>query len=397
MTTTQRAAMIAGAATLLAAAVATPFVVRGSGGHAPSAPSAPTAPSAGVPAGALTGDVDGDGTADVVTLTHHDLLRVRLGSGTASTHFLQDRPRLEGLADVGGRGLAVIVSNAGTGTKRDWTAWAVRGGRLLALHRHRQGHASSISWVAGRRFYAGALDPLQHGEARVAVVSRRWSLRHGVLVGRPAGVRCWDRGSGATPRRCGPGQDWTFDVGPHDHLPALLPSVRPAWADRSSTSFGGVTWEVRNLDADVDPEAAPYDVARTSRGVTDTARVPVGWAPILFRSPVRLDQGESGVLLSQEGGDSDTWRVYVDRGGRVLQLPTRGPVRLGGGFVKVHAGQSVLYSWLTPQGRLFTRFGTGHAGRYHVYAWQPTSGSLVAHDLGIVCLDETLDTYGTCS
>jgi hypothetical protein len=407
MRTMPRALVVTGAAVLLALAVVAAFLVRDGGNDVPSAGPPPSSAPV-VPAGALTGDVDGDGTTDVVTLTRGDLLKVRLGSGAVVAHLLQDRPRLEGLADVGGRGLAVVVSASGGDGSRDWTAWAVRGDALAALHT--RGHAvlvdergSSTAWVAGHRLYDGSLDPLQHGADRVVVVSRTWSLRDGKLAPAGAGVRCWDRTSTVPPHACASGQDWAYDVGPHGHLPALLPTVRPAWADRSSIAFDDGTWKVHNLDADVDPEAAPYSLTHTRRGVTHTAQVPVGWAPALFGSPVRLGHGRSAVLLSQEGGDSDTWRVYADLGGRVQPLPVRGPVRLGGGFVRTAAGQSVLYSWLTPHGRLFTRIGTGREGHYHVYAWRPVGGdattpaTLAAHDLGTVCLDETLGTYGICS
>jgi hypothetical protein len=391
---------------LAVGAVATAVSLRGTGVPTPAAST--KVPVAAVPAGALEGDVDGDGEPDVITLSRGDRLRIRLGSGTTVSHLLQGRARLEGLADLGGRGLAMLVSWAGGDHSREWSAWGVRVTGVTPLRtRHRavlvDQPGSSTVWVAGQRLYDGSLDPLQHGVDRVVVVSRTWSLHGGRLVSAPAGLRCWDRSSDAPPQICASGQDWTYDAGPHGDLPALLPTVTPARADRSSISFGGGTWKARNLDADVDPEAARYDLIHTSRGTTHRARVPVGWAPALFGSAVRLEDGRSAVLVSQEGGDSDTWRVYVDLDGRVQPLSTRGPVRLGGGFTQTNVGLRVRYSWLTPEGRLFTRVGTGHEGQYHVWAWQPTGGdartppALIAHDLGIVCLDETLDTYGTCS
>jgi hypothetical protein len=390
--------MVAGAAVLIVGAVASAFFLR-SGDTAAGPAVEPSTSAPAVPAGAFTGDVDGDGTTDVVTLSR-DKLRVRLASGATLAHLLQFRPRLEGLAGVGGRGLAIVVSQVGADGSREWSAWAVRSGELSSLRTH--GHPASLSWVTGHRLYDGALDPLQHGSARVAVVARSWSLRGGVLAGTRAGVRCWDRTSVAPPQICAPGEDWSYDVGPHGDLPRLLPTVRPAWADRLSTTFGTGGWKLHNLDRSVDPEAAPYDLTHADHGVVHTARVPVGWAPLLFGPPVRLAGAGPAVLLSQEGGDSDTWRVYVDHGGRVLPVPVLGPLPLGGGFTKASDGQGAYYSWLTPQGRLFTRVGTSRDGRYHVYAWHPTGGSastaptLVARDLGTVCIDETMGTYGTC-
>jgi hypothetical protein len=390
-------------AVVLAAACATPFVLHDRAGSASE-----TAPHAPAAVGALSGDVDGDGTPDTVTLDRHDRLRVRLGAGGTVEHLLQDRPRLEGLVDVGHGHLAIAVSRWAAGRSRAWTAWEVRRNRIAPLPvRDRQvigsEPGSSAVWVAGHRLYDGSLDPLQHGATQVVVASRTWTLRGGRLTSTAAGLRCWDRSSNATPARCAPDQDWSYDVGPHGELPALLPTVRPAWADRSSTTFSGGVWKVRNLDPDVDPEAAPYDVTHTQGGVVHATPVPVGWAPVLFGPPVRLADGAPAVLLSQEGGDSDTWRVYVDRGGRVQPLPLQGPVPLGGGFREVHGVDRAYLSWLTREGRLYTRVGSPTPGRFHVWAWMPTGGdatappTLVARDLGTVCIDETLGTYGTCA
>jgi hypothetical protein len=58
---------------------------------------------------------------------------------------------------------------------------------------------------------------------------------------------------------------------------------------------------------------------------------------------------------------------------------------------------------MSADGHLFTRVGTGSEGHYRVYAWEPDgtgpTGSpvLQARDLGVICIDETLGTYGTCA
>ena len=120
----------------------------------------------------------------------------------------------------------------------------------------------------------------------------------------------------------------------------------------------------------------------------------------MFRSPVRLADGAEVVLLSQEGGDSDTWRLFTFAAGRVQQVETHGPLALGGGFT--HDGATAYLSWMSADGDLFTRLGTGTPGHYRVYAWEPDGAGptgapvLEARDLGVVCLDETLGTYGTC-
>jgi hypothetical protein len=400
MTVTQMTRTSIGAV-VVAAVVATPFLLR----VGDDAPPPPAPPVGNVPAGALSGDVDGDGTEDVVTLQRSDELRVRLGAGVTVAHLLQDGPRLEGLADVGSGGLAVVTSQATGDGSRDWTAWLVRNGDLVALRTHHRAvlgsePGSSTAWVSVGRLYDGSLDALQHDADRVAVAARSWQLQDGRLASTAAGVLCWDRDSEGLPASCAPGQDWRYDVGPHRDLPALLPTVHPAWADRTRTSFGADRWVLRNLDPDADPDVATYALVHESHRSIHTVRVPRGWTPSLFRSPVRLG-GTDGVLLSQEGGDSDTWRVYGDIGGRLQQLGTRGPLPLGGGFTA--DGGSAYYSWLTPGGHLYTRVGAEQPGHFHVWAWQPTGAgaatapTLVARALGTVCFDETWQTYGTCA
>jgi hypothetical protein len=114
-----------------------------------------------------------------------------------------------------------------------------------------------------------------------------------------------------------------------------------------------------------------------------------------------LADGAEAVLLSQEGGDSDTWHLFVFAAGRVQQVETRGPLQLGGGFTP--GGAAAYLSWMSAGGHLFTRVGTGAEGRYRVYAWEPDgtgpTGAPVLHarDLGVVCIDETLGSYGTCA
>jgi hypothetical protein len=389
---------VTGMAVLAVGVVAWLWLHSGGDGSRP-APRA-TSSFAVLSAGALTGDVDGDGRSDVVNLAHDDTLHVRLGSGATVSQLLQDHPRLEGLADLGGSGLAVVVSRAGGHRSRAWTAWVVRGHRVVPVRTRDRAvlvadRGSSTVWVAGHRLHDGSLDPLQERVDRVAVMSRVWSLRDGVLMSRRVGVRCWDRSTTVLPGVCAPGQHWTYDVGPHGDLPALLPSVQPSWADTTHTTFGRETWLLRG--------GVLIHRSHGSVQAVQAVQVPRGWTPRLFRAPVRLADGAPGVLLSQEGGDSDTWRVYADVAGQVRQVRTRGPLPLGGGFAKTATGESVVYSWLTPEGRLFTRIGTPTPGRFRAYEWLPSGGTasvaptLVAHELGTVCIDETLGTYGTCS
>jgi hypothetical protein len=142
------------------------------------------------------------------------------------------------------------------------------------------------------------------------------------------------------------------------------------------------------------------DLVLRSGDTTTQVLVPAGWPPVL--RPRSVSPGAvHGVLISQEGGDSDTWRVYVDHDGHPVELRTDGPVALGGGFSR--DGGAAYLSWVSDDGRIFTRVGTPDLGRYRLYEWEPAAATgtslplLRARDLGIVCFDDLYRHYGTCA
>jgi hypothetical protein len=410
--TGRRAAVVVSVSLAGLAVVAVPFVLlTGERDAAPprSESSGPPVTASASPIGshaALTGDLDGDGVPDHVSLQRSGMLEARLGSGIVAHHLLQDSPRLEGLADVGGGGPALVTSSRRP-DGRTWTVWRLQGRDLVPMpvdgSRALTSLAgSSVVWLSGRTLYDGTLDPLQRGEHEVAVVSRQWSLAGGRLVARSAGIRCWDRASDRPPTTCAPGQDWTYDVGPHGDLPTLLPADSRGTAGRSGTrTADGDVWTVRRAESPGPLEPSHWTLGVSGRLAARSVAVAPGSAPSLFRTPVRVGDLTQGVLLSQEGGDLDAWRVYVDWDGRIQELPTRGSVQLGGGFTGRHPEVAYL-SWMSADGSLFTRIGEATPGRYRVYAWRPedataaTAPTLVAQDLGTLCIDEMLGTYGTC-
>jgi hypothetical protein len=403
-----RTTLVIAAGVLACAAIAAPFTIgavhhaRGSDPRAGVPTPTPMMPT--LPQGAFRGDVDGDGLLDVVSLKH-EMLRVDLASGATVRQLLQDAPRIEGLADVGSAGLAIATASGRHG--RTWTVWTLRGDGLVRVPTRgslvlgdQPGFATT--WVSERTVYDGTLDPLQKDADHVVVLVRSWALDDGRLAPSRAGLRCWDRSSSQAPAPCAPGKDWRYDVGRQGDLPSLLPADHAGSTATTGVRFvSGDRWQVRRLRATSDPQTGRWLLQYDGRNGRESVPVPVGWAPTLFRSPVRVGDLTDGVLLSQEGGDSDTWRVYVQWAGGIQQLATRGPVALGGGFGP--DGDTAYLSWMGKDGRLYTRIGTARPGLYHVYAWQPVGGSaytppvLRAVDLGQVCLDETLDTYGTCS
>ena len=406
----RRTAVIAGVAVACAVAIGVPFALR-AGADRPPAPAAPaTQPASSSSKWTLTGDVDGDGTPDDVHLSRGGVLRIDLGSGGSLRRLLSDDPRLEGLVRVDARGLAIATSARSSRDfqGRSWAVRRVEGGHLVRLRSGGPGAigsfaGSATAWVGtDGLLHDGRLDDLQRGADHVAVLTRTWTLADGRLGASPDGVWCWDRSGAAVPAPCATGQDWTYDVGPRGDLPDLLPARgRGEVGGAGITTSDGYTWTLHRTDPTGPAESVHEDLVVTGHGTTQRVAVPEGWAPRMSRRPVRVGDLTQGVLLSQEGGDSDTWGVYVRWAGLVQRLLTRGPVALGGGFTR--SGSTAYLSWAAGDGRLYTRIGTPRPGRFHVYAWVPTSVTagtapvLAAQDLGVICIDETLGTYGTCT
>lgn len=399
---TRAAAAVAGCAVVVAASFA--FLGRSHGGDGSTAP---VGTSPHLPRGALTGDVDGDGRTDIVSIDRTGRIRVVLGSGTTVRQLVPGGTRLEGLVDVGSPGLDLVTSPGTTGTQSSpWSVWHLHGHTLATLAIRHHGTigpepGNLVAWVTGHTLHDGVLDVLQKGQDRVAVLTRSWSLRAGELAPRPAGVRCWDRSTHRPPARCAPGQDWTYDVGAHGDLPELQP-IDATWSRTASAPVvdGADSWTLERATPPGPDDAPRVDLVLHAPGRVARLLVPPGWAPAL-RPRVVTAGSLHGVLVSQEGGDVDTWRFYVDQGGRPVQLSTRGPLPLGGGFS--HVTGAAYLSWVSAAGRVFTRVGTDRPGHYRVYEWTAagtTAGAapvLQAHDLGLVCFDDLYGHYGTCA
>jgi hypothetical protein len=404
----RRTAVVGGIALACAIAIAVPFALRG--GHDATPPrSAPTSPPSTPKAqhGAILGDVDGNGLPDQVSLSARGVLEVALDSGTTVRHLIPGDSRLEGLVHVGTPGSDIATSQPTRGSRgSDWSVWHLLGTSLSTVPmRH---HASlgsdrdsQVTWVADATLYDGTLDDLQKSQDQVAVLSRSWRLDRGGLAPSRAGVWCWDRSADQPPARCTPGQDWTPDVGPHGDLPAMQP-IGATWFRGATAPVvdGADSWTLVRATPPGPAEAPRMDLVLRSAVTSARVLVPRGWPPVLRAQPISPG-ALHGVLISQEGGDSDTWRVYVDHGGRPVELPTDGPVALGGGFTR--DADSVYISWVSHAGQVFTRVGTSDLGRYRVYEWEPVAATgsslpvLRARDLGIVCFDDLFGHYGTCA
>jgi hypothetical protein len=405
----RRTAVVGAVAAVCAVAIAVPFALHG--GHDAAAPR--TAPTSSTPPqpqarhGALIGDVDGNGLPDQVVLSARGVLKVALDSGTTVRHLIPGDSRLEGLVHVGTPGSDIATSQPTHGSRGSaWSVWHLLGTSLstVPLRHHTSlgsDRDSQVAWVAGGTLYDGRLDVLQKAQDRVAVLARAWSLDRAGLAPSRTGVWCWDRSTGQPPARCAPGQDWTPDVGPHGDLPAMQP-FEASWFKAATDPVvdGADSWTLVRATPPGPAEAPRMDLVLRSAGSTAQVLVPRGWPPVLRAEPV-TPGALHGVLISQEGGDSDTWRVYVDHDGRPVEVPTDGPVALGGGFMRDTG--STYISWVSDAGQVFTRVGTPDLGRYRVYEWEPVAATgsslpvLRARDLGIVCFDDLFGHYGTCA
>jgi hypothetical protein len=351
----------------------------------------------------LTGDLDGDGRDDTVALADDGTLAVRLAGPTQPEPVdVGAGARLLGLADVGGGGLAVVVRR---GERHGPTqVVALREGQVVRL---RTADRASLTasrfqavWVDGsHRLLSGAVG--SPGARRTAVYAQRWELDPARLAPSPAGEMCWDRDRDRGPQSCAQGEDYGPHVGSPQGLPALFPAAEGSVGLGSPVALpDGSTARLRGHPR---PEQAPGDVRLVvDHGATHASGVvPAGWTPTLLTQPVAGADGDSGdggdgLVVSQEGGDSDTWTVYVRRGGALEPATVASGVQLGGGFTA--DGMHARLSWLTPRGAMFTRVGLDRENHFRVYRWTLAGTVLRAHDLGEVCLDLMArpPDYGRC-
>ena len=344
-----------------------------------------------------SGDVDGDGVADPVTLSGDGTLIVRL-SGTDRPVSVDERggARLLGLADLGEDVLAVVVAGGGGGGQA--RAYGLRDGALARFRTADRAwlgaSRSQAVWVDGQhRLLTGAIG--SPGARRTAVYAQRWLLDPIRLEPAPAGELCWDRRVDTVPQRCAPGMGYGPRVGSHGDLPALFPAAE------GSVGIGEPLALPDHATATLRGHARPELRAGDVRLVvghgssTVAAPVPAGWSPSLLTQG--LDgSGGTGLVVSQEGGDSDTWTVFVRQATGLVRATTGGDVPLGGGFTS--DGRHAYLSWLTPEGRLFTRVGLDREHHFRVHEWTLDGTVLHAHDLGEVCLDLQAEppAYGRC-
>lgn len=398
------------AAAACAALVLVPFVLTsGHGGDEPSPAPVPT--ETNLPPQQDVGghwkvtnderrvDVDGDGTSDGVRIRAergepiYGRLRIEADlSATGSQVF--------GIIDSGGIGFGVlegIQADADAGRElvlyRDELDLAVLdlvddrlveaslpAGRTLVngtvpAEVDGRGYASRWWIEPGTRVlhsylsldsFAG-VEPLQTPPIYpVAVTS--WSLADGSLVPEDLGRQCVDTEAdpaNGLPVPCADGSG--ADV------PALFPEATDTIGLGESFDVevdGGtatVSLEGTATDGSVDDGDAELVVTLPGEAGTRLP-LPGGWEPVVHTQPIDMHFANLVLLVSQEGGDSDTMTLATTWNGHLFAARIAEGVPFGSGFQGSQARS--FDTWIGPEGTLYTQVARETGGdEYDVYSW----------------------------
>ena len=400
---------LAAAATV--AAVAVPLATGGSDEDRPAPPASSSTPSPSPSAVATPfdetsraeGDVDGDGAADLVRTDQEGLVRVDLADGSRAELQQPLGSSIEGLAEMGVPGLAVVVG-IDSGDERPahvlrWVDGALEevdpeGGDWIGSR------AGQTFWVEDQVLYTGTFEgPL---DKQVRVRTRAWELRDGRLQSNPMGERCWlPSEKEPHPVSCSSfGSE--FDVGPRGDLPALFPAVGRLYKVGETWSLGGSeSVELVGKTGEYVEEGDVELVVHVD-GIVARADVPAGGPPELLGGRVRTRGDAPAFVVRQEGGDSMTTTVFTFWNGELIALPQPSDVPFGNGFREVDGSTPYHLTWLSEEGVLYTAEGIDEAtgrSRTHLWRWSDDLGDrLTSEDLGVACLDFSVDptTYGRC-
>lgn len=402
---------LAAAATV--AAVAVPLATGGSDEDRPAPPASSATPSPSAVATPFDettraeGDVDGDGAADLVRTDQEGLVRVDLADGSSVELQQPVGAGLEGLAEVGAPGLAIVLG-IDSGDERPAQVLRWVDGQLEEVDALDDSWIGSRSgqtfWVEDHVLYTGVFEGT-FGDEPVRVATRAWELRDGVLQSNSMGQRCWEPSEKQPhPVSCSSlGSE--YDVGPRGDLPMMFPAVEESVGVGEPVSFAleseDDSFELRGELPEGSDTVKPgmVELVVTVGGVEHTAPIPAGWTPRLSVQTV-VSRGTPGFLVIQEGGDSSTMTVYSFWNGKLQPLGMPSGVAFGSGFQDGEAETLTYRTWITEDGVLFTAEEVDPgAGLHRLFTWSDDLGdTMVERDLGEVCIDwlSTPPAYGRC-
>jgi len=353
-----RRPVVWGLAAAACAALAVPFVVtnhdRGTDNIAP-APS-PTSDVTPAPVASLTGDLDGDGTDETVSIDAHGTLSVVLASSNSGTPLTADAgadgSTLVGLASIDDSGAqSVVTDDRGTGrvfrvTADGLTQVEVEGGQFY--YPFTRTDPGMTWWVAditperpepGSQLWTAA----GIGEGPFWDASS-WALNSaGHLQSTAVGDFC--AATGATPAPCGGHTGVTVGTGKGQRQVALLPEATAVIGDGGSFPIsidgGGGPGTVRlqgdTVSVDFPGGSPAQQVAIPGQGDLVVYRNLVGGSEV------------PGILVRRTSGSTETFFVVSWRAGDlvILDVPSGVPT------LATHDDQT---TWLSANGHLFTRW-----------------------------------------
>lgn len=404
------------AAAAAVAAVVVPLETRGGDDVHRPAPAVSTSPSPSAVPSAVPfaevdrarGDVDGDGEPDLVRTDEEGLLRVDLAVGTRLELRQPYGTTIDGLADVGEAGLAIVLG-IDSGDEQPvrvlhWVDGALEpldtaGGAWLGIR------AGQTTWVEDRVLYSGSYEGT-FGPRPVRVATYTWVLEGDRLGSSKAPERCW-RPSAEQPHpvSCTSPQGGATGVGAIGDLPPLLPAVETLPFDqRFRWEFAG-PGDYAQLEGKLGPgefaREGQVELVVSYHGKEYRAPVPAGSSPALLPTVLSGIDGDAPVLLvRQESGDTAFIRVFSIRDdGTLHEVEPVGEVFLGSGFVDRSGEMTEQRTWITAGGQLFTaQLLDAGSKRHQLWRWNDQMGDTIAPtDFGEVCIDWATDDYGRCS
>ncbi|WP_203337561.1 hypothetical protein [Nocardioides limicola] len=337
--------------------------------------------------GELTGDLNGDGADDVVTLVGNEL-EVTLGNGQVLSARVRRAESLMGFVDLDQEtGVAVSHRSGGVGV------WVLRTGLtqlplefsyFLAVQDGRRMWIDPDGALLDAAYVVGDPPP-------VTMAVRRWVAAGDVLRSVPHPMHCGDPDSDATPTSCRDnpaGSDaelpmlWTVDGGLGIEEGVLTPPG-------GLLSVGPWTFSVvgapEGEDASYSNEQG--ELVMRGSGVERRIELPPGGVDGIVHVP---DSDIVAVLQSRE--HREQW-TFVQTAGDLVFLTEPEDTPIDGHWV----GFFERTTWITEDG-LFTRETMADFGIHQLWRWEVADGALVPIELGRLCLDDNVrpTAYGAC-
>lgn len=353
-----------------------------------------------------TGDVDGDGRADLVRvgLSEPDLVRLEqaereevlptasilvvdaaAGDQVTVTYPAGPAPRLEGLTKVGLRGRAIVTRQSRPNDAFTLVVYGYESGILKQLRPTAPGLTSDMRTDYEFAYDVGSrLTTWQLGsdlEALQRVTVSRWAADKGRLVARNGGIQCW-------------------------RVPDPKPSECPEITEIPSGYVTGI-WDAVDLDRDGaldqirvasrpgDPDKGnPVVIVRLDSGKTTGLHLPAGGPPPAEVHSLRLPEEEAEVpVLAVEGDfpDGGPLSLYRMLDGRLTEVRVdRGapvdPMGPGKQISWTRVRDGVLVGWTsntvrTPSGEV----------RVDIYSFEVDGTQLIPVREGEQCFDPNID------